>query len=161
LDRNISTVNENQYIRPASRGIEVLDVWTGKISKVFEGPASLFPQFMKLKEQSLFLNTTSSISVLNLAQMKSGWQVTFGAEASEKGLKVYSNPFEFQGNVYVTLSDASIRAFDLQNGAEVGRWHAKKVENKLGYLTAFIPGFDSGEEMLFASFGTNEVCAFR
>jgi outer membrane protein assembly factor BamB len=159
--QNLSIVHGDQYIRPTRLGFEVLDVWTGKIIKNFEGSGSLFHQPIKLKEQFILLNTPSSISVLDLAQMKSAWQVTFDDETSEKGLKVYSNPFEFQGNVYVILSDASIRAFDLQNGTEVGRWQAKKVENKLGDLTSFIPGFDSGEGMLFASFGTNEVCAFR
>ena len=128
--------------------------------KAFEGPTDLFSQLLDIKDQSLFLNNSFSIAVLSLVQMNYVWQVAFSTGQSQDGLKVYSNPFEFQGNVYVILSDASIRAFDLQNGTETGKWQGKTVANKLGSLTPFIPGFGSSENLLFVSFGKNEVCAF-
>ncbi len=81
-------------------------------------------------------------------------------EINGQQLIVVGDPIGLDGIVYIILSDASIRALDLHTGEEIGKWQGKKVVDQRGRQTPIIPGFAVGDGMLFASFGTNELCAF-
>ncbi len=74
---------------------------------------------------------------------------------------IIGDPVALNDVVYVMLSDATIQALDLATGQEIGSWQGSEVIDRRDHLTPFIPDLEVGDGMLFASFGTNQLCAFR
>ncbi len=80
--------------------------------------------------------------------------------AENQSVKILAGPIELDDKVYALLSNADLVSLDLKTGKELGAWHGQSIVNRQGSGTPLRPGLAMGDGMLFATFGTKELCAF-
>jgi outer membrane protein assembly factor BamB len=137
---------------------EAIDVKSGRIVHPRSLP-SLSYDLPFIADHFLLISTYKSIVSVDLNSFSEVWRHQLPITANTQ-LEAVSNPVVLSNAVYVILSDASIRALDFRTGTELGQWQGHAVVDNWGMSTPLVPGLAVGNEMLFASFGTNELCAF-
>jgi len=71
--------------------------------------------------------------------------------------KIVSNVTIFKGVAYLIFSDATLRALDMADGHEIGRWQAQDVVYRENVI---IPGLARSAERLFVTLGRNRLYVF-
>jgi outer membrane protein assembly factor BamB len=110
-------------------------------------------------ENTLLLSAYTDVVATSLSNFAEVWRYQ-SPSLEGKQLQVLGDPVVLGKTVYIILSDASLRAIDLVTGRETGKWQGESVADRRFNNTPFVAGLASGDSMLFASFGTDELCAF-
>lgn len=103
----------------------------------------------------LFLNNWGEVVAINESDFSVAWHYRFAR------IRALGSPVAIGETVYILLSDATLRAVDLNTGKEIGYWQGKRVLDTDGLETPFSADLVANDNKLFATFGTNELCAFE
>jgi outer membrane protein assembly factor BamB len=128
-------------------------------SLTFDGVAKQW--FPLIVSDTMYLNTFSgSLIALDLTGFNEKWKYT--AYSHNQPISIISNVAVVGSTGYAIANDATLHAFDLITGNEIGWWRAPAVVDwqlKPGRYSP-IAGVESDGKRLYASFGTNTLYAF-
>lgn len=133
---------------------EAYEVSTGRLihSRTIPGAHSFLPF---IEDGQFYLSNFADVVTIDLSDFTEVWRYT-----APDGFEVVGDPVALDGVIYTILSDASIRALDRSTGSEIGAWQGDEVVDRRFGNSPLIPALVTGDGMLFASFGTNQMCAF-
>ena len=107
----------------------------------------------------LLLNVMEGIVALDSRNYTEVWQYDTSSVDNQR-LAVVAGPVVLNNKIYILLSNAALLGLDVNTGRELGSWQGQQVVDQLGRSTPLRPGLEVGGEMLFATFGTKELCGF-
>jgi outer membrane protein assembly factor BamB len=140
-------------------GDEAFDVLTGRLLHPFTiHDVRATTPF--ISENLLFLNAYDQVIAEDLTTFTTTWEYQ-SFDSSGHLLDILGGPVVLDKIVYVLLSDATLRALELKTGKEIGIWSGSGVVDRRFLQTPFIADLKVGEDILIASFGTNELCIFE
>lgn len=115
-----------------------------------------------INADSMYLPTVSgSIKRLALQTLAVQWEFV-PASTNGQSVGIASNIVINKGVGYAIANDATLRAFRIDTGQEVGRWQAPKIVYYWHYGSGALPrvGVDTDGTRIFASFGTDTLYTF-
>lgn len=128
-------------------------------------PAYVFTPL--IQEDTIYISTRAgTVIAVDLDTLQPKWEYIPLPANDEPYLEIISN-VAILGNVgYAIATDATLRAFDISSGQEIGRWQAPSVADwwrggKGGVSDADpVPGVASDGSRVYASFGFDTLYAF-
>lgn len=140
-------------------GPYVYDVYTNKL--LFDGKNySTINKYLltSLVDNVHFLYGNDGLIALDTTDFTTKW-IQYRGHFDYFSLepKIVSNVTIFNEAAYLIFSDATLRALDLDDGREIGRWQAHDVVSSENEI---IPGLARSAEMLFVTLGKNRLYAF-
>ncbi len=142
------------------RNDEAFIVMTGDVihPRTIAGSQSLNPF---IDSDYMLIGDFADVVKVDLVDFHEMWRYRVPLQSNDYQAEVLGDPVALNDMVYTILSDSSVRAIDLKSGQEIGFWRWSNVEDRRFGSTPLVPGLAVGAGRLFATFGTNSLCAFE
>jgi outer membrane protein assembly factor BamB len=143
---------------------EVVEVKTNKVIHPGSIGSSLF-DLPVIVNNHLLIAVFEEVVALDLKTFTEAWRY-HTSSVDGHPLEIEAGPVAVGDNAYILLSNATLLALDLNNGKEIGAWQGHQLIDvrdsgpARGFSTPLRPGLAVGDGMLFAAFGTKELCSF-
>jgi len=141
----------------------VFDGATGKLMTMTEILTEDYLWFPPIISGTMYVRTlTGAVAAMNIDTMGLKWEYRPAAQSNNKSAEVISKVVVVGAHGYAIADDATLRAFDLDTGKEVGWWQAPYVADwrSRDYIFAIIPAVAPDGQHLYATFGDQTLYAF-
>jgi outer membrane protein assembly factor BamB len=139
------------------------DATTGDVIVSTDFGANDYAWFPPIDSNILFVRTDrGTVKAVGLPSMTSEWEYQPGANTQSSEPQIISNVALMRQTGFAIADDATLRAFSVIDGSEVGWWQYSYVADwRTGtWIYVVIPGLFADGERLYATFGDQYLYAF-